>query len=275
MTLVEQLRRVIEAFMPAPPPTGSLELGTVGWEDGKDHYDLVGGQPTLVKVTLWRGATPGSGKARTNGRAGGTQVLCRVSRPLNFIPEDGSEVMVALPAGYETTPGAGFIQNVTAPAPEIQHSETKAKMEFGPEVDLVIKARSVTISDYQDRYITVGPDYGIKGGAGQTASGTRQDLSGFCLKDGKWQFYVADADGYTVSALQLAQEATLICNVADDGKQVKIKLAGGDSTYMCAGKFMALYATGLLGNPAGLPAAVMAGGVPVPSTNTFIAGVAP
>src|SRR3972149_2897103 len=51
-------RRGMECYGPAQEDGGRLESGTVGWDDGKPHYDLDGGARTLVKGTLHRGERP-------------------------------------------------------------------------------------------------------------------------------------------------------------------------------------------------------------------------
>lgn len=268
----DSFRRAMECYGPAVTDGGRLESGTVGWDDGKDHYDLVGGKRTLVKVTLYRGYRPGVDKKPRDGRAGGMQILCRITRPMNFIPEDGEEVLVGIPAGFQETPGAGFILAVASNAPDIQHSATKAKQDFGPEVDLVIKARSITLTDYQDRYITIGPDYGIKMGAGRMTDNSAQDLSGCILKDGKWMFYCSNAAGESVAGMQLAgDDGTLLFNVADSGSQVKLKMKDGTWNSMASVNWVCSYQQGFLGGIVGAPVPVAGIGAPVtPSTNTFV-----
>src|SRR3972149_5601319 len=268
----DSFRRAMECFGPAVTDGGRLESGTVGWDDGKPHYDLVGGKRTLVKGTLYRGYRPGADKKPRDGRAGGVQILCRVTRPMNFIPEDGEEVLVGIPAGLQETPGAGFILAVASNAPDIQHSATKAKVDMGPEVDLVYKARSITFTDYQDRYITIGPEYGIKMGAGRMTDNSAQDLSGCILKDGKWMFYCSNAAGESVAGLQLAgDDGTLLFNVSAGGNQIKLKMKDGNWNSLASVNWVCSYQQGFLGGIVGAPVPVAGIGAPVtPSTNTFV-----
>jgi hypothetical protein len=164
--------------------SGSIELGTVGWGDGEDRFaPEVEGEPTLVKVTLFRGRRPDVDGEAKEDRAQGQPTLCRVAQPLNYIPPEGGQVMVAIPAGFELTPGVGVIFAAMGPT-TTQFGTARAKMDFGPDVDLILKAKSVTLSDYEDRYLTLGPDFGFKVGDA-TASGLN-------LQDGKWLMYVAD-----------------------------------------------------------------------------------
>jgi hypothetical protein len=281
MTISQVARRVFEYFAPRQESFGGNELGTVGWGDGKDHYELRPGEMTLVKVTLYRGYAPGRDPKPEEGRAGGTKIMCRVSRPLNFIPEDKSEVLVALPAGFEMTPGAGFIIAVSAMAPENQHDATKAKLDFGPEVKLVIKAKSILLCDYQNRYIALGPDAGIKFAAGTNSAGTAVDASGGQLKNGLWQFYTSDADGRVVAGLQVSQSnGTKLFNTASDGSQSSLALSGGNWIGLVSKAWCNVYQVGILGDPTGPPGTMIpvhAGPSPgpgVPSVCTLVA-VAP
>lgn len=271
----DNFRRAMECYGPAVEDGGRLESGTVGWDDGTPHYDLQGGKRTIVKVTLYRGYKPGVDPKPRDGRAGGRKIQCRITRPMNFIPEDGEEVLVGIPAGFQETPGAGFILAVASNAPDIQHSATKAKQDFGPEVDLVIKARSITLCDYQDRFITIGPTYGFKVGAGRITDNSARDLSGCILKDGKWMFYAANSDGESVAGLQLAGAAgTQLFNIADNGDQVKLRMSGGNWTSMTKSVWMNLYQTGVLGDVLGaMPVAAVIPGTPpvAPSTRTLMA----
>ncbi|HEX7464459.1 MAG TPA: hypothetical protein VF382_06160, partial [Actinomycetota bacterium] len=164
---------------------GSIEAGTVGWNDGQAHYDVEAGEVVLVKVTLFRGRNPDRDPELVPGRAGGTQILARVSAPSQTIPADGAEVIVAVPAGFGLAPGCPVILAQVAVAPPNQFSATKAKIDYGADTDVVIKARSITFSDYEDRYITVGPTYGIKMGDA--------DCNGAQLKGGIWMMWAADS----------------------------------------------------------------------------------
>jgi len=181
-------------------------------------------------------------------------------------------VLVGIPAGLQETPGAGFILAVASNAPDIQHSATKAKVDMGPEVDLVYKARSITFTDYQDRYITIGPEYGIKMGAGRMTDNSAQDLSGCILKDGKWMFYCSNAAGESVAGLQLAgDDGTLLFNVSAGGSQVKLKMKDGNWNSLASVNWVCSYQQGFLGGIVGAPVPVAGIGAPVtPSTNTFV-----
>jgi len=167
-----------------PAADGAIELGEVIEVDGS-HYQV---QPTtLVHVRLLRGDPDDR-----------PRLLCRISQPLNFIPTPGTAVVVAVPAGFGYSPGAPMIIGCAGAAPGNQFAEDKAKMDFGPDYDLVIKARTITFTDYEDRYLTIGPQYGIKAGDA--------DASGFQMKDGKWLIYASE-NGDAKATLQLAGAA--------------------------------------------------------------------
>jgi hypothetical protein len=206
--------------------TGSIELGTVGWDDGGDHWDSVAGEPTLVKVRLFRGRNPTTdGDAKTT-EAQGSRLLCRISQPLNFIPDAGTQVIVGVPAGFGRTPGASMILGAAGNAPAIQFSETRAKMDFGANMDLLIKARSVTLTDYADRYVTVGPNFGIKMG---DAVGNGLNLTG-----NSWLMYASDGDTDNPDARAVLQldEATgvRLLHKKADGVLTSLVMLDGDAT---------------------------------------------
>jgi hypothetical protein len=242
---------------------GSLELGTVGWEDGGDHYDNQDGQPTLVKVTLFRGRNATTDDATKTTRAQGHRLLARVSQPMNNIPKDGTQVMVAIPAGFGLSPGAGMIIAAAGNAPPNQFEADRAKLDFGEDVDLFIKARSVTIGDYENRYVTVGPDYGIKAG---DASGC-----GFVIKAGRWAAYVADSNGEAVGSFDMDADRVRLMQKSSGGDTVATVLEGGswnsvaNNAYLSSG---ACYLGALATSSTGVLYLLL--GAPTPSTSIFV-----
>ncbi len=164
-----------------PAADGAIELGEVIEVEGS-HYQVK--PTTLVHVRLLRGDPDDR-----------PRLLCRISQPLNFIPTPGTAFVVAVPAGFGYSPGAPMIIGCAGAAPGNQFAADKAKMDFGPDYDLVIKARTITFTDYEDRYLTLGPQYGIKAGDA--------DASGFQMQDGKWLIYASE-DGTAKATLQLA-----------------------------------------------------------------------
>lgn len=100
---------------PTREDTGSIEMGTVGWSDRDEHFDL-GTEDndghTLVLVTLFRGRdlteplTPAAGQ--------GQQVVARMGKPARAVPSKGETVLVARPAGHD---GVGAWHIIANPGP--------------------------------------------------------------------------------------------------------------------------------------------------------------
>jgi len=162
----------LDASIVGPAPQGlAIELGRVGWfPDTSDHAavsddDIHG--TTLVKVTLVRGGLPDD--VPPEGEARGMQIRARVLGPQYYVPPVGTEVLVAFPGGFQQTPGSAVILGTLGATPSEQYSATKAKLDYGPDCDVVLKGRSVTLVSYNDatptgteRMVAVGPDTGIQ-----------------------------------------------------------------------------------------------------------------
>lgn len=220
------------------PDQGGIYDGTVGWDDGADHFDLdaVSGV-TLVKVTLFKGRNPTTDGAKPDARARGTRILCRIGAPLFNVPPDAAQVVVAMPADRLLVPGGGVIISQVIASPGTQFSATKAKMDFGPNCDLVIKARSIVLTDYDDSYFTVGPDYGIKMGDA--------DGNGGQLKDDQWLFYTTE-DGTATTTFRLSK-ADGIALMINDGQTCGMTMKAGEWTGVGT-LFKAMFAGGYLGS---------------------------
>lgn len=216
---------------------GGIYDGTVGWEDGDDHFDIDPDGVTLVKVTLHKGRMPDTDDAPTNDRAKGTRILARISAPLYNIPPDGSEVHVSMPAGRLLDPGAGAIIAQLSASPAGQFNGSKSKLDFGPDFDLVIKARSITLTDYEDRYLTLGPTYGFKIGDA--------NANGCQLKNDQWLFYTSDGTAATTTfRLSKSDGIALMIN---DGQTCGMTMQSGE--WVGVGSvFKAMFAGGYLGS---------------------------
>lgn len=213
----------------SPVDNGSIELGIVDDGPNGKHFDLVAGGVTYVCVRLLRGGHSEDEQHR---------LWCCVSLPLNYVPAKGTSVVVAVPAGVGFTPGAAMIIGIRGAAPPNQFSDSRAKLDFGEDVDLVIKARSITFTDYEDRYLTIGPSFGIKAG---DATAT-----GFQIKDSKLAFYAAeDGDAKAMFQLAGAEGVKLVWKGAPATTGFTMK----DGKYVGFGlKFTANYVTGQFGN---------------------------
>lgn len=149
------------------PPHGEhtqIEVGTIGWEDedvwyelGKDGTDEEG--YTLVRVQLFRGRD--FTKPLKPGVGQGTKLLCHVSSNLFRVPKKDVKCYVAIPAGMGTSPTSGVIFATVEKSPIDQFSQNRVAMAF-PDHDLIIKAKSITISDYEDNYLGISPELGVQ-----------------------------------------------------------------------------------------------------------------
>ena len=212
-----------------------FEPGTVGWDAVDAHFDSEDGV-TLVRVTLVRGRHPST--PLTPEVAQGHQVLCRIGGGLFRIPKKGTSVMVGFPTAFAGHPAAGVIVCTTEASPDAQFSDTKAKFDVGADTDFVIKAKSVTISDYDNRFLHVGPD----GVMLQDEAG-----NGVLMKGGAIMIFVADS-GDAKTVLQMTpKELSLLQKDAGF-----IKLTGGNATIMASGS------AGLVGGNVSIGAAATA-----------------
>ena len=223
--------------------TGGIYDGTVGWDDGSAHFDIDAERGvTLVRVTLFKGRNPTTDPSKDSARAKGQRILCRISAPLYNIPPDGAEVHVSVPAGRMLDPGAPAIIAQLTKSPGNQFNGAKAKMDLGSEYDLVIKARSITLTDYEDRYFTLGPKYGVKIGDA--------DANGCQLKDAQWLFYTTDgAATPTAKTTFMMSQANGIALLHDDGKKTGMQMKGG-AWIGVGSEFKAQFGAGYLGTAA-------------------------
>jgi len=231
-----------------------FEPASVGWDGVDPHFDTEGGV-TLVRVTLVRGRHPST--PLQPDVAQGHQVLCRIGGGLFRIPKKGTSVMVGFPTAFAGHPAAGVIVCTTEASPDIQFSDTKAKLDVGADTELVLKGKSVTITDYDNRFLHVGPD----GVMLQDEHG-----NGVILKSGAIMIFVADA-GDAKTLLQMTpKELSLLQK--DTGF---VKLTGGNLTLLASGSAGLLGGNVSIGSPLkpGLPALI---GAPpgAPSTSVFI-----
>lgn len=252
------------SILGASEDRGGIELGVVGWPGDADHADVsaqdLNGR-TLVKVTLLRGGTPFDTDV-PDGEARGTRIRCRVKGPDYYVPPKGTEVMVAIPAGFGLTDGAPVIIACMGPTPDIQYSKTRAKIDYGPNIDLVIKARSVSLVSYNainpddaEDFIAVGPDSGIHLGA--------KEGHGLVLKDDELSMFITDADD-AKTVVRLGK--TMIELVSKDSSNALTKLEMGNKTFSFASeKFFAFANQGILGitlTPPGIPLPFAVGPTP-------------
>jgi hypothetical protein len=137
-------------------PSMGIEVGTVGWENDQVISELNTDPDdgiTLIRVQLFRGRQ--ATKPVTPGIAQGIKILAQLSGPLWNVPARSQRVFVAVPHGMESTPGAAVIMAMPGRAPNTQYGVTKTKMDLGPEQDLVIKAKSITLTTYNNQFVSI------------------------------------------------------------------------------------------------------------------------
>lgn len=196
--------------------------GVVGWKStaGNTFFSNVTGEKTLVMVTLHEGIDQHL-KDTSPGKAYGKEVLCHVLGPFYYIPPVGTPVLVTFHKGISSI--GGTILGTTLPSPTIQFNDTKAKLDLGPEVDLVIKAKSVTITDYQNNYIACTGDnsatnqpsgvvMSCKDGSGVFASNSHTDPTGVSI-------WCSDSSG----------NGACLIGMTENGLKVNVKTAAGQS----------------------------------------------
>lgn len=144
--------------------------GTAGW-DGEPNVEDLGNAGndgrTLARVTLYRGKQVG--RTIKPGVAQGHQVLVQIIGPLFAIPPVGTMVLCVFPEGDTITAGNGAIIGWGQSSPTQQFKASRAVLDVGPSMDLVIKGRTVVLMDHTGdapnsfgAWLGVGP---IAGGA--------------------------------------------------------------------------------------------------------------
>ena len=134
---------------PQPWESPQVVLGTVGW-DGEDTFVELGSAEndgfTLVRVQLFMGGE--TARPRKTGVGQGIRILCHVSSLIGFrVPPRGTRVLVTIPYGMFCMPGAGVITGTIERVPTSDYSESKVTLNFGTDVELVIKAKTIKVEN--------------------------------------------------------------------------------------------------------------------------------
>lgn len=132
-------------------------MGSIGWEDESEYYFLGKGDNdgyTLVRVQLFEGRD--ITKPLNPKRAQGHKIICHLSGGLFRIPKPDTRVFIAMPKGMEHVPGAGVIFATVEKSPTTQFTADRAVLDFGADVHVVIKGKSVTMQDPDFRFVSVG-----------------------------------------------------------------------------------------------------------------------
>lgn len=197
-----------DLFNPAKDfQAAQIEIGTVGWEGRDDHVEFGTGDNdghTLVCVTLYRGRTQGEPVKKGVGQ--GYPVRCHISSLAGArVPPKGTRVLVATPFGMEQLPGAGVIvATIEKTATKDQLQKDRVVIDYGEDVHLVIKAKSVSISDHENRFIGVGTP---RSGGDPGLTFQAKDGSGGVIQEGKLGFWTVDA-GEAKQLLQMTTTST-------------------------------------------------------------------
>lgn len=183
----------------------AIKRGVVGWESNDEHADIGSSSDdghSFVRVTLFHGKSitdePKEGKAQ------GFEILCKVMGPLYWVPLKGTPVLVCFPDDDFETPGSGVILGSIGKSPDIQFSKNKVKLDLGPDQDLVIKAKTVTVTDYNDNYMYIG-----KGSSSQPIlKFNHSGGTGITVENNKLTFYTADG----TAALDITPDIVSLVN---------------------------------------------------------------
>ena len=124
------------------------------------------------------------------------------------MPRKGERVIVAFPSGMEQTPGAAVILAMLGASPPTQFSPTRAKMDFGADYDLIIKARSITLSDYNNRFVCIGPDTGVHMNDGSGNVLAIKDGNVNAIASGGFNFVVGSTGTPSLAGLSLSTTAS-------------------------------------------------------------------
>lgn len=176
------------------------------------------------------------------------------------------------------TPGAAIILGTLGRTPSIQFGKQKAKMDVGPDQDMVFKGRSITLAMYNpedpslvEDFISMSPEGGIQA--------VDRKGFGFVIKDESVVIFAPDPDDGDAKVIVRLTKDDLTLAAKSSGLPASITLKDGEAK-AAGNQFTAFTRTAVLGMtavpPPGAPptpAAVIVGGVPVPSASVFIATV--
>jgi hypothetical protein len=264
----------VGAFRPSQS-AGRIELGTVGW-DGVDEYAFLGSGDndgyTLVRVQLYRGRD--KTKPLKKGVAQGYQIVAQIDSALFYVPPRGTRVYVALPAGMDTTKGAGVIFATVRPSPTIQFAsdksgEPRAVLDFGDETHVVIRGKSVTAQDPQGRHISVGTP---RAGGAAGVSAIDETGSGWTIQSGVVGLFATD-NGTPPDAKSCIQLTATLIDIMQKGSTLAgAKFASGDAT-ICGNNFYSYTAGCYLGAMATVANTVLwgvSGPAAAPSATVYV-----
>lgn len=241
-------------------------FGTVGWE-GEDSWYEKGTDKddghTFVKVQLFSRRDPTTEYNPSVGQ--GRKILCHIGSGIFRIPPKGTVVYVAVPHGFGSCPpGMGVILTAIEQNPMLQYDDDRVQINFGEDKHIVIRGKSVTMTDPDNRFLMVGT---ARAGGDPCIVAQDETGSGWIVSEGK--VALISADGGTVNSIyqMTGDKVELVCT-ASGGAGMKIE--SGSWSAFGAQAFLTAGFVGLGPAPA-LPAVKMAPGpTPVPSTCVLI-----
>jgi hypothetical protein len=164
------------------------------------------------------------------------------------VPPKGTEVCVAFPGGIGMVAGAGVLLGRLQRTPEIQFNATKTKLDVGPDQDLVLKGRSVTLAMYNpddptqvEDFVSMSPDGGIQA--------INRFGFGFHVDDDAVIIFAPDTSGDAKTIVRLTKDQLTLANKGDAGqaaitlKDAEVCLAGLASNSFTPGANLGAAAT--------------------------------
>lgn len=190
-----------------------IVTGSVGWED-EDEYFFLGEEAndghTLVRVQLFEGRD--YTQPINPNRAQGHKIVCHLSGGLFRIPKKDTRVFVAVPKGMSHIVGAGVIFATIEKSPTTQFAEDRAVVDYGDDVHVVIKGKSVALQSPDNEFISVGtPRSGGKAGLTFQAS----DGTGGVIQTGCVGWFVAE--GGTAKTIIQMTPTKIECTTTEGG----------------------------------------------------------
>lgn len=237
-----------------------IEFGTVGWDGEADVADIGDGSdsedgPTLIRVTLHQGHTPGEPTSPT-GAANGYRILAQPLQPVLIVPTLGRRCVVGFPGGKVEAAGSAVILGYVGPTPAKQYGKTTATLDF-TGYNLVIRAKSITLRDDADNIIATSPDGGI--------TATDGTGSGLTIYNGVVMLKSVNGGALRTFMALDAEVAQMVCV---DGSGAKFKST--DATVLGVNIAIAALGAIMLGKNASAATKVMVG----PGPGTTAAGSA-
>lgn len=256
---------MLAGFGQANADNGDAQIvqGSIGWE-GEDDYVFFGTDEddghTLVRVQLFEGRDVT--KPINPKRAQGHKIICHISSGLFRVPKPDTRVFVAIPKGMEQTPGAGVIFAAIEKSPTSQFAKDRAVMDFGEDVHVVLRGKSVSMQSPDNEFISVGTP---RSGGTSGLTFQAKDGSGGVIQEGVVGWFVAK-DGAAKTIIQMTPDKIECCST--DGGYMKIDkdfYTLGQSSWVVGGavyigKAVAPTSFALYGTTAS----------PTPSTSVFI-----